>query len=122
MYSFLRSVITTSRTGYVRVFSRGYQTRHDFIRDRLAMEMNGVTEYPIKGVGVCDVMTDTYTIEVKPGRYWKQGLGQAMAYGKGTGKIPALHLYDIGKRDVETMYYICDLCGVMLTLEEEEEM
>lgn len=66
--------------------------RHDRVKMRLALALGARTEV-ICRVGRVDVMTNAEAIEVKSVNRWKHGLGQAVAYGAATKKIPRLHLY-----------------------------
>ena len=67
-------------------------TMHDRVKMRLALQLGAKTEVLCR-VGRVDVMTNTEAIEVKPVNRWKNGLGQAIAYGSATNKLPRLHLY-----------------------------
>lgn len=68
------------------------RTRHDLAKIRLALELKGQTEVLCR-VGRVDVVTGEEAIEVKATKRWKEGLGQAIAYGLATEKLPRLHLY-----------------------------
>jgi hypothetical protein len=50
------------------------------IRDKIAVEENGIVEFPTE-VGFIDVSTDTKIIEVKKYHNWKHALGQVQCYG-----------------------------------------
>jgi hypothetical protein len=90
----------------------------------LANKLKGQTEVSIEN-GRIDVITETYAIEVDFIKKWKEGLGQAIHYGKVTGKIPTLALItqsswnNLGKKHIKEIKYIDMVCiekGIKLIL------
>jgi len=96
-------------------------SHHDYVKYKHAKRVKGNVEYMVPNIGICDIVSKKYAIEVKRFNGWKHGLGQAQAYAIGSAKKPALHLYDTKGKDTDFVKLICARCGVLVTTEEEEE-
>lgn len=53
--------------------------------------------------GRADVVSETHAIEVDRWEKWKEGLGQAIYYGREAGLIPTLALIQVGPLDHESL-------------------
>jgi hypothetical protein len=94
-------------------------SHHDHVKQKHAKRVKGRIEYVIPGIGVCDIVSDKYAIEVKSYTQWKHGMGQAQAYAIGTARQPVLHLYDTAHKDMDMIKIVCARCDVLVTIEED---
>ncbi|BCU09076.1 hypothetical protein [Sicyoidochytrium minutum DNA virus] len=85
---------------------------HDVSRDRISKKMRGTTEVDTGNGLRCDVVTQTFAIEVKETSKWHHAVGQALVYGKLLNKKPAVHFYD--KDPTEEMTKICGELGIKI--------
>lgn len=74
-----------------------------FYRDRWAKHCGGDTEVVQPDGTRVDVQTDTHAIEIERAARWRDGIGQALAYGLQSNRRPALVLI-IG--DNEYRHYV----------------
>lgn len=86
------------------------KTLHNEIRDKLSELLeNGKSEVSCKS-GRCDVVSDTFAIEVKPHQEWKHGVGQVLVYSSELKLLPILCIY--GKKLTKNQIKICQRNGV----------
>lgn len=93
-------------------------TQHNTIRDRIAKELNGCCESK-NFLGIADVESTSYVIEVKPTSQFLHGFGQIMGYVHATGKIGRLHLF--GGPLHPYMKEMCAENNILLTNEPDNE-
>lgn len=52
----------------------------------------GITEVVLRGGSRVDCLTETHAVEVEFAYKWKEAIGQALYYGKKTGRTPGIVL------------------------------
>ncbi|QYY36710.1 hypothetical protein [Ruficoccus sp. ZRK36] len=71
-----------------------------FYQVRAATQLNGQTEVALPNDTRCDILTDTYAIEVDFADKWTEAIGQSLNYAAQTGRQAAIILV-IEKPDQE---------------------
>ncbi len=82
--------------------SAGNLHHESWYQEQWCSSANGKTEVVLRDNTRCDCLTDTHAIEFDFAKKWAESIGQALHYGKMTGKRAGIVL--ILKDEAETKY------------------
>jgi len=70
-----------------------------YYQEKLAREIGGQVEVVMRDGTRCDILTNSYAIEVDFAKKWAEAIGQSLNYAMHTGKSPAVALIVLSSSD-----------------------